>query len=565
MFVAAPSVLAAQQVITSSGPLTNIYLNDNLGCQVKHAADAAPSFFGGTDPGSCGTFIAVPPDPVTQTGTTVYGSRFTAYGLVVQSGVSGSGSSGDPFVVTTVVDAGSSGLRITQTDSYVVGQEFYRTDIDVSNSSSSVQTPVLYHAADCFLQDSDSGYGFYDSSTGGIFCSANPHNSPAARVLGFVPAIGSDSHYYEDFYSEVYGAVNGSNFPDRCECDVLQDNGAGLSWSITVPPNGSVRRSLATAVSPTGAIPNTQLQQQPQQPAPGDTTPPETAVVTGPPALSEDNTPTFSFSSSEAGSSFECSLDGGPFVACSSPHTTARLRGGRHTLSVRAIDAAGNVDPSPTVYTFEIAMELSELPAPSVGQRVNVDAVKGTVLVAVPAQGAASGRGARASQKGLRYVPLEQARQVPVGSYLDTKRGTVKLVSATGSGKKTQSGNFSKGVFQIRQKRTGRERGLTDLRLTGGNFNRCNSGRAGSGAASAARRKLSKKTIRRLNGNADGDFRSSGKHAAGTTRGTRWETIDRCDGTLIKVKRGKISVRDLRRKRTITVRAGKSYLARAPS
>jgi hypothetical protein len=43
-----------------------------------------------------------------------------------------------------------------------------------------------------------------------------------------------------------------------------------------------------------------------------------------------------------------------------------------------------------------------------------------------------------------------------------------------------------------------------------------------------------------------------------------WITTDRCDGTLTKVTRGKVAVRDLRRRRTITLSAGKSYLARAP-
>jgi hypothetical protein len=40
-------------------------------------------------------------------------------------------------------------------------------------------------------------------------------------------------------------------------------------------------------------------------------------------------------------------------------------------------------------------------------------------------------------------------------------------------------------------------------------------------------------------------------------------TADRCDGTLTTVKRGVVSVRDFKRKKTITVRAGHSYLARA--
>ena len=47
-------------------------------------------------------------------------------------------------------------------------------------------------------------------------------------------------------------------------------------------------------------------------------------------------------------------------------------------------------------------------------------------------------------------------------------------------------------------------------------------------------------------------------------RGTIWDTIDRCDGTLTKVIRVVVVVRDLRKRRNITVRAGKSYLARGP-
>ena len=72
------------------------------------------------------------------------------------------------------------------------------------------------------------------------------------------------------------------------------------------------------------------------------------------------------------------------------------------------------------------------------------------MLVAVPA-GSARSAGARASQKGLEFVPLTADRQVPVGSFLDTRRGTVELVSATGSGPKTQSGRFNAGLFQVMQ------------------------------------------------------------------------------------------------------------------
>jgi hypothetical protein len=147
---------------------------------------------------------------------------------------------------------------------------------------------------------------------------------------------------------------------------------------------------------------------------------------------------------------------------------------------------------------------------------------------------------------------------VPVGSFLDTRRGTIEMVSATGSGTRTQSGKFSAGLFQVLQARARRAKGLTELRLKGSSFKSC---RARGGRATAA---LSRRTIRRLRASARGRFRTSGRNSSATVRGTVWTTADRCDGTLTTVKRGAVAVRDFRRKRTITVRAGKSYLARAP-
>ena len=67
----------------------------------------------------------------------------------------------------------------------------------------------------------------------------------------------------------------------------------------------------------------------------------------------------------------------------------------------------------------------------------------------------------------------------------------------------------------------------------------------------------------KLWGSGKGKFRTSGKYASATVRGTVWLTQDECDGTLIRVKRGTVQVRDLTRHKTVTVKAGHSYLARA--
>ena len=87
-----------------------------------------------------------------------------------------------------------------------------------------------------------------------------------------------------------------------------------------------------------------------------DATPPDTQINSGPATGSTtvDSTPSFDFSATEAGSAFECRLDGEAFAVCSSEHTTAALGNGQHTFEVRATDPVGNVDPSPATRTFTV-------------------------------------------------------------------------------------------------------------------------------------------------------------------------------------------------------------------
>jgi hypothetical protein len=85
-----------------------------------------------------------------------------------------------------------------------------------------------------------------------------------------------------------------------------------------------------------------------------DTTAPETTITPAPPAASTDTTPTFSFTASQAGSTFECRIDSGAYGACTSPYTTTALGGGPHTFSVRATDPAHNTDLTPATASFRI-------------------------------------------------------------------------------------------------------------------------------------------------------------------------------------------------------------------
>jgi hypothetical protein len=78
-----------------------------------------------------------------------------------------------------------------------------------------------------------------------------------------------------------------------------------------------------------------------------DTSPPDTTIHTGPSGTMAAQNASFTFGATEAGSTFECSLDGAPFASCFSPRSYSGLAPGAHTFEVRAVDAAGNRDLSP--------------------------------------------------------------------------------------------------------------------------------------------------------------------------------------------------------------------------
>src|SRR5205823_13476339 len=102
---------------------------------------------------------------------------------------------------------------------------------------------------------------------------------------------------------------------------------------------------------------------------------------------------------------------------------------------------------------------------------------------------------------------------------------------------------------------------LTTLSLSGGNLKSCGKKLppGGSAKVSAARKKR-----RKLFSNVKGRFRTRGRNSTATVRGTEWRTTDTCAGTLTEVKKGSVEVRDLAARKTIVVKKGHSYFAKAP-
>jgi len=178
------------------------------------------------------------------------------------------------------------------------------------------------------------------------------------------------------------------------------------------------------------------------------------------------------------------------------------------------------------------------LPPPVAGKTVNAKVRAGTVRFRLPGQTA--------------FVELTAPQQLPMGTTFDTTAGRVTLTSAADTQGATQHAWFYEGTFTVRQT-TGSEP-LTTLALAGA-LPDCTKG---------ARAAASTRKQRHLWGDGKGRFRTGGRFSAATVRGTRWVVSDRCDGTLTRVVRGSVSVRDRVRNKTVILRAGQQYLARAP-
>ena len=166
-------------------------------------------------------------------------------------------------------------------------------------------------------------------------------------------------------------------------------------------------------------------------------------------------------------------------------------------------------------------------------------------------------------------MTLTDPANIPVGSLVDTRKGRVELTSAADTGgKKLQTAQFYDGIFQIKQsvprKMPKKAKALvTDLLLRDEIArSQCAPPRRTRSAA-VDKKKGPKSALGKLWGNGKGRFRTTGKYSSATVRGTIWLTQHECDGTLTRVRRGVVSVRDFKRKKTLNVKAGHRYLARA--
>jgi hypothetical protein len=231
------------------------------------------------------------------------------------------------------------------------------------------------------------------------------------------------------------------------------------------------------------------------------------------------------------------------------------LAKGTSEISITTSNPSG--DDLVFLAVIAVTGEAGVTPPPEAGKTFNAAAVSGVV--------SCRNRGAGAFRRVTRSTQLR------VGSECDATKGRIRVVSATGLTRRTssvdgttaavptQSAVFYGGRFKVAQKRTAKP--VTDLTLTGGDFtSKCGRKKRGLASAVAA----ADPPVRRLWGNGKGRFRTKGRYSSAAVRGTLWLTEDRCHSTVTIVKQGKVVVTDNVRHKQVTVRSGRSYVAKAP-
>jgi CSLREA domain-containing protein len=185
-------------------------------------------------------------------------------------------------------------------------------------------------------QSSASGSGAEPGATVRVFRKAEPGPGEIESFLAEAPADGGGK------WKVSYPAA----IPVGTLVAATQTSVAGGTSELAI---------ATTTADPAGGDKDKDKDEKPKDNKPkADKKAPETTIVKGPKARSRKRTAKFRFTSSEAGSTFQCKLDKKKFKPCRSPKKYKRLKPGKHVFEVRAIDPAGNRDKTPATRKFRV-------------------------------------------------------------------------------------------------------------------------------------------------------------------------------------------------------------------
>lgn len=196
--------------------------------------------------------------------------------------------------------------------------------------------------------DGDSGVGNDGQNFPEIDSAVRANPTRVQGAINSNPSTELDIQFFSNPACDASGNGEGKTFLG--ETTVITSGAGNAAFDVTLPAVAVGHQITATATDPDG---NTSEFSACEEVAP-DTTPPDTSLDSAPPPLTASNGASFTFSHDEAGSSFQCRLDGSTFAPCTSPEHLSGLPDGAHTFRVRAVDPVGNVDPTPATHTWTV-------------------------------------------------------------------------------------------------------------------------------------------------------------------------------------------------------------------
>ena len=219
---------------------------------------------------------------------------------------------------------------------------------------------------------------------------------------------------------------------------------------------------------------------------------------------------------------------------------------GTYAVGVRVTDPRGGAATA----RRQIAVAAgAPVPQPVLGKQGVARPVSGTVRYRLPGR--------------KKFRPMTDFTAIPNGTEIDARKGKVLLTVLHDASGRLDGARFYEGRFIFSQGKGAVP--LTTLKLTNGTLSKCRKRKSAGASVLAVASKIPRSSgNRRLWGNGRGKFRTRGRYGAATVRGTKWLTDDRCDGTLVRVKRGKVAVKDLQRprKRAKLVKAGQELFVK---
>jgi hypothetical protein len=611
-----PVAAHAAEATIDSSPL-NVTADDMGGIQVKFdGSDTAEFFPPSASIGNAGLNVGVKQDPNCAT----TGVEYFFYGvgtgrpMLPLSGPT-LGQAGNALTLTTSFrldePANTPQATIDQVISYVPGE----TTVKVSYTfTRPVGVPSLclraYVGADLYAGGNDVGTGFVEGDPPSIPITVGGLNQDSGSLAALVSSATTPfDHYFEQGYSTVLSAirtdaVDPAHLPDTVDPDLI-DNGVAVEWDTmdtnplitgtprTLETTWKFKRFIALTLDPATAtvsagspVTLTAVARN----SDGNPDPGRTIVFSvsgsnsGGASITTDASGTAQFTYPATNAGFDTvtaftDLNNNGIREPAEPERTSFIIIEQPT-GPNPADADGDgipnaADNCPSAFNPDQldadsdgigdACDTSNGALPPVPNKsVNVRVVSGEVSIKYP-PGTARRAAAHGAQLATGFVPLKGAANIPIGSTLDTSKGRLSLTAAavrTGP-PKTQTAQFYAGIFQVkrqqaliklRHKKRIRTATLsTELIVKGASPKTC--------AQRSTRAR--KKVLGRVWGSGKGNYRTRGRASAATVRGTTWLVEDRCDGTLTRVVSGKVTVRDFTARRTVTVRGGQSYLARA--